>query len=151
MLDEQGRFGVRRRLYRRRHTTPTHLHTKGRVRGPVAESGGREGRSSGSTLVRRSRVWTRWALGNGRAIGALSMIAVGLFQRAPNARSARSSDRKIEDSAYIVPDAVKCTLVGCTYRRVSNSSNAAHSFIRDLRDHLITLLQTFYSDYYDHM
>ena len=67
----------------------------------------REGRSSGSTLVRRSRVWTRWALGNGRAIGALSMIAVGLFQRAPNARSARSSDRKIEDSAYIVPDAVK--------------------------------------------
>ena len=35
-----------------------------------------------------------------------------------------------------------------TYRRVSNSSNAAHSFIRDLRDHLITLLQRFYSDYY---
>ena len=34
------------------------------------------------------------------------------------------------------------------YRRVSNSSNAAHSFIRDLRDHLITLLQRFYSDYY---
>ena len=46
-------------------------------------------------------------MGNGRAIRALSMIAVGLFQRAPNARSARSSDRKIEDSAYIVPDAVK--------------------------------------------
>ena len=54
----------------------------------------REGRSSGSTHVRRSRVWTRWALGNGRAIRALSMIADKLFQRAPNARSARSSYRK---------------------------------------------------------